>query len=116
MSIDNEGTRNSGVETAAESVQPRWLGRVICLLLVLTFIAVAGGMSLYWMRNKPKAHRRQPEAQASLVEISPVRTQTERVTIRAMGTVVPTRSIDLASRVGGEIVQVSGEFKPGGRF
>jgi RND family efflux transporter MFP subunit len=45
-----------------------------------------------------------------------VRSQAEQVIVRAMGTVVPARSIQLASRVSGQIVEVSPQFVPGGRF
>ena len=73
-------------------------------------------MSAYWLMNRPKAKRRRATAQATLVDVARLRVRTHRVVVRAMGTVVPARRMQLASRVSGEIVQVSASFVPGGRF
>jgi len=86
------------------------------VLLGLAILAAGAGVSVYWMTHKPKASRARPEAQAALVEAAPVRRTTRRVVVQAMGTVVPVRSVQLASRVAGEIVSISPEFVPGGRF
>jgi len=93
-----------------------WAGRILRALLVLVMLGAAGGVSAYWLMNRPQAKRRPAKPQAILVEVQQVQPQEEQVVIRAMGAVVPVRSIELGSRVRGEIVQVSPNFIPGGRF
>jgi RND family efflux transporter MFP subunit len=86
------------------------------LLLGLIVVASAVGISIYWLTHRPTAQHRPPQAQAALVDVRPVRSQTETVVVHAMGTVVPAKSIHLASRVSGQIVEVSPRFVPGGNF
>jgi multidrug resistance efflux pump len=93
-----------------------WLGRILRTLLALAILAAAGGISAAWIMNRPKAGRKRPEPQAALVEVTEVALVTETVTVGAMGTVVPAKEIQLAARVGGEIVEVAPGFVPGGRF
>jgi RND family efflux transporter MFP subunit len=50
----------------------------------------------------------------SLVQVMPLRTGDETVSVRAMGTVVPAREVTLESRVSGEIIWTHPEFAPGG--
>jgi len=99
--------------TASSTV---WAGRILRFFLVLAILGTAGGVSAYWMTHKPQAKRRPTQAKATLVEVRQVQPRQAQVVIQAMGTVVPTKSIELGSRVRGEIVQVSPAFMPGGRF
>jgi RND family efflux transporter MFP subunit len=94
----------------------RLLSLAVRLLLVLVLLAIGAGAAWYWLTHEPKARRKPPEAQARLVEVMPVSPGRETVVVRAMGAVAPARSIQLAPRVGGEIVEISPEFVPGGRF
>ncbi|MFO8015219.1 MAG: efflux RND transporter periplasmic adaptor subunit [Phycisphaerae bacterium] len=94
----------------------RLLSLAVRLLLVLVILALGAGVALYWLTHQPKARRKRPQAQARLVEVTSVRPGRETVVVRAMGAVAPARSIHLAPRVGGEIVEISPEFVPGGRF
>ena len=117
MPTDDIDARSaSPAPTAGPSSAVRWLGRIVRLLLVVAVLAVGGGISFYWMTHKPKAERRPPQAQAALVEVSRVLPEKQTVVVGAMGTVVPARSIQLAARVGGQVIDVSSEFAPGGRF
>ena len=93
-----------------------WLSRVVRLLLALAILAAGAGASYYYLTTKPVAQRRPADPQATLVEVRRVEPGAETVVVRAMGTVVPARVIQLAPRVGGEIVEVSPDFAPGGRF
>jgi multidrug efflux pump subunit AcrA (membrane-fusion protein) len=93
-----------------------WVGRAARVVLVAAVLAAGAGISYYWLTHRPATKRRPPEAQATLVEVLRVAPQTETVVLRALGTVVPARTVQLAPRVAGEIVQVSPEFVPGGRF
>lgn len=93
-----------------------WLSRAIRLVLVLGVLGAGAGISVYWMRNRPTPERRPPGSEAVLVEVHRVTRGPHPVTVRAMGTVGAAREVQLAARVGGEIIEVSGEFVPGGRF
>lgn len=100
----------------ADSAVLRWVGRFVRILLVLAFLAAGAGAGHYWLTHRPKAKRRPPQRQARLVEASAVPRKTESVVIRALGTVVPAKQVDLACRVAGQIVSVEPQFVPGGRF
>ncbi len=94
----------------------RWLGRLFRLALLVTILGVSGAISWHWMSNPPTTERRPPGAHATLVEVTPVEPAPARVTVRAMGTVVPAREIQMAARVAGQVREVSPEFVPGGHF
>jgi len=98
------------------SAWQRWVVYAIRFLLVLIILSVAGAISFYWLTNRPKAQRQKPPKQATLVEVTPVQAGTHRIVIGAMGTVIPARSIQLASQISGKIVEVNSQFIPGGRF
>ena len=93
-----------------------WLSRLARALLVLIVLGVAAALSSHWLRNKPTAQRRPRRPEAMLVEVSRVTPATEQVTVRALGTVVPARLVDLSARVSGEIVGISPQFLPGGQL
>ena len=63
-----------------------------------------------------EAKRRPSRGEARLVEVSPVASRTAKVVIRAMGSVMPARTVDLASRVRGQVVSADPRFVPGGFF
>jgi len=114
MSVDNEQTPNS--ITSEIGGKSNALSRVVCLLIAVVILVAAAGISIYWLTHRPKAKRSRPESQAILVQVSRVKPQTHTVTVLAMGTVTPARSIQLQTQVSGQVVQVSPEFMPGGRF
>jgi len=112
---------NESHDRGAESTPPArrratWLGRVVGLLLVLALLGGGAGVAYYFMTHKSKPARRPPEAKAALVEIRRVAVGTEPITVRAMGVVIPARTMELASRVSGHILDVSKAFEPGGHF
>lgn len=117
MAMDKPSSQEGDPQRSKGDSGPwRWSRHVVRLLLVLIILAGGGGISFYWLTHKPTAQRRPPQTQARLVEVSRVRSGTQKVVVKAMGTVVPTRRIQLASRVSGEIVEVSPDFVPGGHF
>ena len=104
---DPEAPRSPGPPAGAGASAPSgWLGRVLRLLLVVGILAVGGAISYYWLTHRPAAKRRPPRPSATLVEVTRIAPQTHRVVVQAMGTVVPAKTIQLASRVSGEIVDV----------
>ena len=104
--------RGAGATSAAQI----WLRRVVRVLLGGLILAAGGAISYYWLTHRPTARRRPPEGHATLVEVCRVRPETQAIVVRALGTAVPARIIQLAPRVGGEIVHISPQFVPGGRF
>lgn len=114
-------SRESPPDTTERGLAAVWAGSrrlrlAASLILGVLLLGASAAVSAYWLMNKPKPKRRPPRSASVLVEIMPARHETKRVTIRAMGTVVAAQAIRLAPRVSGDIVQVSKEFLPGGRF
>jgi len=109
-------------KTAGEDPSPRrggvvhWIGALVRLLLVVVILAGGAGGAIYLLRTKPQAQRQQSAAEAVLVRVQPVETGPHRVVVRAMGTVQPARRVLLAPRVAGQVLDVSDELVPGGRF
>lgn len=117
MSPNDELTPHESASPArSRSRLVRWLGYATRVVLVVAVLSAGGAVSAYWLMNRPTAKRRPAPSQATLVAVSQTRAQAHRVVVRAMGTVVPARHIQLASRVSGEIVRVSPALVPGGRF
>lgn len=99
-----------------DSVVWRWLGRAFRLLLLAAIIVPSGYISYHWMMNPPTTQRRPPQPHAVLVEAVPIHEGMEQITVRAMGTVTPSKSIQIAAQVAGRIVEVHPNFERGGRF
>jgi len=93
-----------------------WLRLAARSALALFVLGIGGAVSFYWLTHRPKAKRHKPKAEAKLVEVSSAAMADEPVTVKLMGTVVPAKTVALASQVGGEIVEISPSFVPGGRF
>lgn len=95
---------------------PGVVSKILRGLLAVAIVAAAAGVAGYWMKNRPTAERRPRPPQARLVEVRPVRLASHQVTVRAMGTVIPSQRIDVASRAAGTVIEVSPNFVPGGFF
>ncbi len=103
--------------TANTAPKRSFLARLLGILLPLLIIAgaIAGAAAL--VASSPKAERQPPpQRQARLVETLSVSVETAPVEIEVMGSVGPARSASLRARVSGQIVEVSPQFMPGGRF
>ena len=113
-------TQSSSPSPCSESKGPSrfvcWLSLLFRILMSIVILGIGALIGFYWLSNRPTAKRRPPEAQTTLVEVTPLVSADERVVVEAMGTVTPARSIKLASRVSGEVKMVSPELKPGGFF
>ena len=71
-------------------------------------------LASYWMANRPRARRQPPAKEAVLVEVITAVRSEKTVTVTARGTVLPARSLELTSRLAGELVRTASEFFPGG--
>lgn len=94
----------------------KWLGRLFRLCFALVIIGASGTISYLWVTNPPVTQRRPQASEAVLVQTQDVETATKQIVIRAMGTVIPATQIQLAARIGGQIIATDSEFVPGGRF
>jgi RND family efflux transporter MFP subunit len=83
------------------------------LFLVVLIGAVA--TSAYLLTNKPRAERKASEAVIPLVQVMPLHSADHLIRVHAMGTVVASQSVNLSSRVNGEIIERSSKFYPGGK-
>jgi len=85
-------------------------------LIISTLILLAGiAITSFIFMTEPKAVRSGATKEtAMLVEVAKVKRGTFHPTITAMGTVEPSQDIVLAPRVGGEIINMSDSFIPGG--
>ncbi|MBU0908178.1 MAG: efflux RND transporter periplasmic adaptor subunit, partial [Proteobacteria bacterium] len=92
------------------------LGKAMRVLLIAIILACAGAIAFYWLSHRPKATRKPPQASAILVETTALHASAHQVLVKAMGTVMPSQSVDLAARINGEIVRTQPNLLPGGRF
>lgn len=88
--------------------------RLILIILCLAIISVGAAGYMIMVKSSPKARKRPPVKMVPLVTVQKIYPKTQRVTIKAMGTVVPAKELNLKSRVSGEIVHVHPEFTEGG--
>lgn len=88
--------------------------RLIIVLLCLAVISIGAAGYMMMVKSKPKARKRPPVKIVPLVTVQKIYPETQRVAIRAMGTVVPAKELTLKSRVSGEIVHTHPEFTEGG--
>lgn len=94
-----------------------WVMRLALRVLLPLAILVGGAiLAAHLIATGPEAKQRPPGRRARLVEVAEAAFGPQPAVIEAMGTVGPAVSVDLHPRVGGEVVEVSKEFVPGGRF
>jgi len=92
------------------------IGIVLHVVLPLAVLGVGALLTAFLITTGPEAAQKQPDRRATLVDVEVVAFGRHGAIVRAMGTVVPARVIDLHPRVSGEITDVGAEFLPGGRF
>lgn len=90
----------------------RWwrFGLPLLVLLIALVLAVV------LVQTAPKATRDPVPSQARLVEVRPVTVSDVVTEIEAMGTVIPALEVVLHPQVSGEVLSISDELVPGGRF
>lgn len=98
------------------SRQKRSENALIAISAVVVILAIAIGIFIFMIKTKPKVQKAPPVHLAPLVECIPAQTISGKARIPVMGTVAPSASIDLKSKVGGEIIYIADEFIPGGHF
>jgi RND family efflux transporter MFP subunit len=89
-----------------------------CTRYFLPVVVLAIGGIIAWSVyfSAPKAKRVTPPRRETYVSTVQLSQTVERVVLNLMGTVIPSRQIDLQPRVSGEIVGINPKLVPGGRF
>lgn len=90
--------------------------RVITLVVMTAIILGALTLSLFWLKNKPRAKRTAPKVLAPLVLATELKSISHKVVVEALGKVQPAQSVDLSSQVSGEVVSVKTPLVPGMRL
>lgn len=93
-----------------------WLFTVIQLLLVIAVLVAAALIVMRVTASPPQAERRAREERAQLVDVIEVQRGDHPIRIQAWGEVIPAREVTLRPRVNGEVIDISPELVPGGRF
>lgn len=86
-------------------------------VIIACAILFAGVATIrYLIATKPSAKKSALVDLGTAVEIITVGKSSTTVTVRARGTVLPSRQVTLGPEVGGKIIRISPEFQPGGHF
>lgn len=90
--------------------------KVLFFFLSPAIIVLSVLIAVIMVKTKPKARRQAPGERVTQVTLSTLQSVSERIVLRAAGTVVPAQQVSLKPRVSGEVVWLSPKFIPGGRF
>jgi RND family efflux transporter MFP subunit len=80
----------------------------LAILVLGVFIAVV------LVESRPMPKQESKLSQGTLVEVMEARPQRQMINVDAMGTVIPSRELDLAPEVSGRIVEINPNLVPGG--
>lgn len=86
--------------------------RLAPFLILLAAVGIAA--VLYLLRPEPEEAA--PERPATKVEVMTARPEAVRLTVKSQGTVLPKIETELAVEVSGRIIEMSPDFRAGGRF
>jgi RND family efflux transporter MFP subunit len=110
---ETETEKIDGRTTAPTSLKGR---RLLNLLLSLLVIVLGLVVATYITHKAPKAQKRAPVKVVPVVEVQVVQPGDHRVTVSAMGTVVPAREVVLKAQVSGKVLSLHPEFIKGGHI
>jgi len=86
------------------------------LLLPAIVVIVSAAFAAWMMQSGPKAKPRPKTRNAVLVDVRPIEFAPQTTSVSVMGTVKPQREVALQPQVSGEIIRLSDNLVPGGRF
>ena len=101
-------------EPTAELQSRRWWQKILAVIIPLLIIGVGVAGASYLIKTSPKAIKTPPKKVVPLVSVEPVFFKNEQIIVNIMGTVVPSRKIELKTSVGGEIIWIHPAFSEGG--
>lgn len=90
--------------------------RLLRLLLPILIILVGVVLSAWLINSGPEAKPRPKVRNAIAVDVRKVEFGPQHTTVSIMGTVKPQREVSLKPQVSGEIIWISDNLLPGGRF
>ena len=108
---------NQKAQTEQKKV-PIWLLGFSYLIRLVLVVVILGGSTYFarhLMKTKPKAKRKRPKYQV-FVKTALLAMIDHQTKIETMGTVIPSRQIDLSAQVSGKILRVGPSLIPGGFF
>ena len=102
-------------EVGNPSQRPRWLFILVNAMLCVFILAVAVAAVKLISESEPKPEQIETVRRSSaLVETVTVEKGTYSPILSVLGTVQPAQEIVLSPRVGGQVIELSSEFVPGG--
>ena len=84
--------------------------------LFLVIVAAGVGMFMGLVASKPEPKKRHKKARGAVVEVISAEVAVRQVTVEALGTVIPSRSVAVVPEVGGKVLEQHRELIPGGRI
>ncbi len=116
-SREESGRSDRQEPTSARSGPWRRVLRAVAMYLLPVVVIAGGGIGAVRLyQTGPKARQRPPQARDTLVQVATVSKTSANATVHVMGTVVAAQEVVLQPRVSGEVIRLSSEFVPGGRF
>jgi RND family efflux transporter MFP subunit len=109
-------TTNTDVTTEERDnrIGSRLLKVALYGILPLVILAASTAFAARLVETGPKTERRAPTRTAHLVEVATVEAVSRRVEVEAMGTVKPSRTVEVTALVSGPIVARSANLELGG--
>ncbi len=101
-------------EISSEPPPVRWWKRLLRILVAVAIVGVGITGAAYLQKSAVKPQKRPPSKWVPVVETQALQRTSHEVTLTAMGTVVPARTVLLKSRVSGQVVSINPEFTDGG--
>ncbi len=92
------------------------MNKAILAILAILILAAGVGINKYLVSTKPVAKKSALIAKGTTVEVMTIAQSARRISIRARGTVMPSRHVVLATEVGGKVIAVAPNLQPGGKF
>lgn len=92
----------------------RWWKRAIRITIALLIVFIGAVGAVWLIKTAPKPQKREPVKWVPLVQVETFAPGRRQVTVEAMGTVMPARSISLEARVAGPVTALHPEFVEGG--
>lgn len=103
-------------QTHSSPSGPNQKGALVRLLLPIVVVIVSAAVAFWMMQSGPKAKPRPKVRNAVLVDVRPVEFGPQTTTVNVMGTVKAQREVTIKPQVSGEIIAMSNNLIPGGRF
>jgi RND family efflux transporter MFP subunit len=106
---------NNDIITKKTPVPTRsWWQRLLALCLILALLLGGIAASKYLLHTKPKARKKAPTKEQTLVRTAQLEPITTNAMLHALGSVMPAKEIQLMAQVSGQVLYVHPNLEPGG--